>query len=175
MSGQIRSVWKWYHWKGLGKDINRYMFLIFNFDLEFWKDLKFWASKYKNRPPISSFFAGGLYRILSFLLLAHFPFLPFLYYFGLYCGLLEIFKYSTYKPASKHKIYSSRIFGGTDWRKRLRFVHIQPSCLRSRMIRWNFAWSSSELWTLIRKFQIKIKNKNLWRLLSFSRPKGIGI
>jgi hypothetical protein len=30
-SGQIGSARKWYHWIALEKDINRYMFLIFNF------------------------------------------------------------------------------------------------------------------------------------------------
>jgi hypothetical protein len=34
-----------------------------------------------------------------------------LHYFGLNCGLLEFFKYSTYEPPSKHKMYRSRIFG----------------------------------------------------------------
>ncbi len=34
-SGQIGSAWEWYHWISLKKDINRYMFLIFNFDLEY--------------------------------------------------------------------------------------------------------------------------------------------
>jgi hypothetical protein len=28
-SGQIGSAWEWYHWIGLEKDINSYMFLIF--------------------------------------------------------------------------------------------------------------------------------------------------
>ncbi len=32
-SGQIGSTWKWYHWMGLVKDINRFRFLIFNFTL----------------------------------------------------------------------------------------------------------------------------------------------
>ncbi len=32
-SGQIGSVWEWYHWIGLEKDINRYRFLFFIFDL----------------------------------------------------------------------------------------------------------------------------------------------
>ncbi len=45
----VRSAWEWY--LGLGKDINRYRFRFFNFDLEFLKRvLKFWASKYKNTP-----------------------------------------------------------------------------------------------------------------------------
>ncbi len=38
-SGQIGSAWEWYHWIGLEKDINRYMFdffiLILNIREEF--------------------------------------------------------------------------------------------------------------------------------------------
>ncbi len=34
-SGQIGSAWEWYHWIGLDKDINRYRFLFFIFDLEY--------------------------------------------------------------------------------------------------------------------------------------------
>ncbi|MFO0002725.1 MAG: hypothetical protein ACK559_16480, partial [bacterium] len=45
--------------------------------------------------------AGGLYRILSSYSLAHFYLMK---NFGLDCGLLEYFKYSTYEPSSKHKI-----------------------------------------------------------------------
>jgi hypothetical protein len=47
-----------------------------------------------------------------------------LHCFVLYCeGLLDFFKYSTYEPSSKRKMYSSRIF----W-KRLRFLNKQPAC-----------------------------------------------
>jgi hypothetical protein len=36
LSGQIGSAWEWYHWRiGLDKDINRYKFFIFFFDLEY--------------------------------------------------------------------------------------------------------------------------------------------
>jgi len=35
-SVQIGSAWEWYHWIGPEKDINRYKFLIFDFDLEYW-------------------------------------------------------------------------------------------------------------------------------------------
>ncbi len=48
-SGQIRSAWKWCLWIGLGKDINRYIYVFgfFNFDLEFLtKNSKFFASSY---------------------------------------------------------------------------------------------------------------------------------
>ncbi len=48
-SGQIGSAWEWYHWIGLWKDINRYMFLIFKFwSWIFEKSSKFWAASYKN-------------------------------------------------------------------------------------------------------------------------------
>ncbi len=44
-SGQIGSAWEWYHWIALQKDINRYMFLIFNFwSWIFDKSSKFWAA-----------------------------------------------------------------------------------------------------------------------------------
>ncbi len=48
-SGQIGSAWEWYHWIGLEKNINRYMFLIFS--IHFWifeKTSKFWTASYRN-------------------------------------------------------------------------------------------------------------------------------
>ncbi len=40
-SGQIGSAWEWYHWIGIEKNINRYMFLIFLISLlNIWKDFK---------------------------------------------------------------------------------------------------------------------------------------
>ncbi len=33
-----------------------------------------------------------------------------------------------------------------------------------------FVWSGSELWIRFQYSKLKLKNKNLWRLLSFSRP-----
>ncbi len=48
-SGQIGSAWEWYHWKALLNDINRYLFLIFNFwSCIFDKSSKFWAALCKN-------------------------------------------------------------------------------------------------------------------------------
>ena len=48
-SGQIGSAWEWYHWIGLEKDINRYMFFIFYFwSWIFYKTSKFWAAPCKN-------------------------------------------------------------------------------------------------------------------------------
>ncbi len=147
-SGQIRSSWAWYHWIGL-TSIGFWFFI-----LNFWKEYKvlsLWLQKCLQSPYS---LAGGLYRILSSYSLAHYYLMKksakVLHYFSLDCGLLEFFKYSTYKLSSKHKMYSSRIFWRTIWRKRLRFVHIQPTCRRSGMIRWIFVWSSSELWTLIK-------------------------
>jgi hypothetical protein len=61
-SGQIRSVWEWYHWIHLDKDINRYGFLIFNVDLESLKRLHGYEPVYTKMPP--AFSTHGLYRIL---------------------------------------------------------------------------------------------------------------
>ncbi len=48
-SGQIGSTWEWYHWIGLKKNFNRYMFLIFYFwSWIFEKTSKFWAASCKN-------------------------------------------------------------------------------------------------------------------------------
>ncbi len=81
-SCQIGSAWERYHWKGLKKDINRYMFLIF-----FSLTLNIWE---------------GLFIILSSYWLSHFYLwkksATVLLYFGLDCGLLVFFKYSTHKP-----------------------------------------------------------------------------
>ena len=56
-SGQIGSAWECYHWIGLEKDINRSMFLIF----QFWSwiiktTLKLWAASCKkaSNPPACS-------------------------------------------------------------------------------------------------------------------------
>jgi hypothetical protein len=51
------SAWDWYHWKALQKDINSYMFLIFNFwSWIFDKSSKFWAAPCKkaSNPPACS-------------------------------------------------------------------------------------------------------------------------
>ncbi len=56
-SGQIGSAWEWYHWIGLEKDINRYMFSIFIFWIWiFEKTSKFWAASCKKAsyPPACS-------------------------------------------------------------------------------------------------------------------------
>ncbi len=45
LSGRIKSAWEWCHWKGLDKDINRYMFGFLNLILNIWK---FWAASYEN-------------------------------------------------------------------------------------------------------------------------------
>ena len=51
-SGQIGSAWEWYHWKALLKDINRYMFLILIFDLEYLKQLQSSEPLHAKRPLI---------------------------------------------------------------------------------------------------------------------------
>ncbi len=49
IKGTVRlwSAWEWFHWKSLGKDINRCRFLIFNFSFEYLAS-KFWAPSHKN-------------------------------------------------------------------------------------------------------------------------------
>jgi hypothetical protein len=48
-------------------------------------------------------------------------------YFGLDCGMLEIFKYSTHQPSSKEQLFTISHFWSPGWQKRLRFVPLQPS------------------------------------------------
>jgi hypothetical protein len=68
-SGQIRSAWECYHWIGIEKDINRNMFLIFEF--QFWilkTTSKFWAAPCKkaSNPPACSVHGLHLLKPLSF-------------------------------------------------------------------------------------------------------------
>jgi hypothetical protein len=65
------------------------------------------------------------------------------------------------QPLGRHqtalqKMYSSRIFWGSVWRKR------QPVCLRRRIIGGNFGWRVSELWTLIKNSRSKFKKSKTY-------------
>jgi hypothetical protein len=75
--------------------------------------------------------AQGLYRILSSYWLAHSYLMKksakVIQYFGLDCGMMEFFKYSTHEPSSKEQLLTLPHFWSPVWRKRLRFVPIQPS------------------------------------------------
>jgi hypothetical protein len=55
-------------------------------------------------------------------------------------------------------IVDSPLFWIPVWRKRSRFVSMQPVCWRSRRIRWIFVWSCSELWSLFKYSWLKLKN-----------------
>ncbi len=115
-SGQIGSVWEWYHWMDLEKDINRYG-LIFKFN--FWV---FEKTSYKKwiQPPACS-------KILSSYWLAHFYLLKnppkagsFLVWIA---GCWNVLLTSS-NP--KNNCFF-RHFWSTVPRKRLRFVPIQWS------------------------------------------------
>jgi hypothetical protein len=71
-SGQIGSAWEWwYHWIGLEKDINRYIFLIFSISLlNIWKDFKF-LSRFMQKwiqPPAYCLFGSRFVQNPFFLL-----------------------------------------------------------------------------------------------------------
>ncbi len=72
----------------------------------------------------------GLFRILSSYWLSQFYLLKkstkVLLYFGLDCGLLVFFKYSSHKPYSQEQLLTLPHFWSTVRRKRSRFVPIQP-------------------------------------------------
>jgi hypothetical protein len=153
------------------KDIHRYRFFIFLF--QFWI-FEFWTSSYKNETnlllfritiSISDQFAGF---VLFSMLLAILYFgldygIPYPSrepnfaagnYSGFDCGLLVFFTHSILTSCIQRTIFGAR-FGGKDFR----FVHIQPVCRISRMIRGTFVWSGSELWSLFKNSKLKLKNQ----------------
>ncbi len=91
----------------LDKDINRFGVLFFYFDLEYLKDFKVLSRFIQKclQPPASS--AHCFYKIYFFYWRAHFYLMKksakVLHYFGLDCGMLEFFTYSTHKPSSKEQ------------------------------------------------------------------------
>ncbi len=82
-------------------------------------------------------------------------------------GILQIF-YS--RAVIQRTIVDSTAFLETAWWKRLRFVHIQLACQRSRRFRGIFAWSGSELWTLFKYKRSKLKRQNSIAVDVLSRP-----
>ncbi len=74
-------------------------------------------------------------------------------------GCLSFFKYSSPKPESKDQMLTLPHFLGPVWRKRLRFVNIQPVIPTSRRIRCIFVWSGLELWSLFKNSRKKFKNQ----------------
>ncbi len=81
----------------------------------------------------------GLFRILSSYWMSHFYLLKksaeVLLYFGLDCGLLVFFMYSTHKPQSQEQLLTLPHFWSTVRRKRSLFVTIQPVIPTGRMAR----------------------------------------
>ncbi len=148
------------------KDIKRFRFYFLNFDLEYLRRVQ--SSELQNtkslQAPASS--AHGLYRILCSYWLAHFYVMKKKYAkefhgFGLDCRMLEFLQIFF----SQATIVDFPSFSRPVWRKRFRFVYIQPFC----RIRGILVWSGSKLWTLFKYSKLKLKNqKNLQRLTSLS-------
>ncbi len=101
----------------------------------------------------------GLHRILSSYWLAHCYLMKkstkVRLFFGSDCGMMKFF---TLKPQPKGQLMSLPHFWGTLWQKRSRLEHMQTVNRTSRRIGGLFAWSGSELWTLIKYSRSKIKN-----------------
>ncbi len=68
-----------------------------------------------------------------------------LYYFALHCVFVSPVDVDNVGAVSQVPIFWSPV-----WRKRLRFMPIQPVCRRSRRFRWIFVWSGSEFWSLFK-------------------------
>ncbi len=132
-----------------------FLFLILNIWQEF-KVLSHFMKKLIQHLACSD---HGLHRILSSYWLAHFHLMKksakVQLYFGLDCGMIEFF---TCLPQSKEQLISLLPFLSTVRRKRWRFEHLQTVNRTSRRIRVLFAWSGSELWTVIKYSRSKIKN-----------------
>ncbi len=109
------------------------------------------------QPPACS--VHGLHSILSSYWLAHCYLMKkstkVQLFFGSDCGLMKFF---TLKPQPKGQLMSFPHFWGPIWRKRSWLEHMQTVNRTSRRIRGLFAWSDSELWTLIKYSRSKIKN-----------------
>jgi hypothetical protein len=105
-----------------------------------------------------------LYRILSSCWLVNFYLMKksakVLHYFGLDCGMLEFFKYSTYEPESKEQLLTLPRFCSTVWWKRSRFVHIQTVIRKSRRFDSLLceAAQNFEVFSNIQNQKLKIKN-----------------
>ncbi len=101
---------EWYHWIGFWKDVNRYRFLNFYFDLEFLKRVRSTEALNKKMAPIYSFF-GGLCTVESFFLIG------WVIYFLMCCSILVwiagCWNFSNILLAScypKNNCWLSRIF-----------------------------------------------------------------
>jgi hypothetical protein len=78
---------------------------------------------HKKRITVYYFFGTWLCSILSSYWLAHFYLMKksakVLHYFGLDCGMLEFFKYSSHAPSSKEQLLSLPHFWSPVWSKGL--------------------------------------------------------
>ncbi len=140
--GTVQPHWIWMRvipvpldkpWKG-HQPLHVFDFLFS--DLNIWKDFKVLSRFIQKwiQPPACS--DHGLYRILSSFGVAQFYLLKKstkgLHYFGLDCGMLKFFWYSTHEPWSKEQLLTFRHFWSTS-RKRSRFVPIEtviPTSMR---------------------------------------------
>jgi hypothetical protein len=115
---------------GLEKDVNRYMFLIFLFHSWIFEKTSKFMQKWIQPPACSD---HGLHRILSSYWLAHFYLMKksakVLLYFVLDCGMLE---FLTDSSVEKIPVWA--------------LANHNPN---KQEVGFFFAWSGSELWTLI--------------------------
>ena len=132
-----------------------FLFLILNI-LQDFKVLSRSMQKWIQPPAVS---VQGLHRILSSYWLAHCYLMKKSTKVQLFLGSdFGTMKFFTLKPQPKEQLMPLPHFWGTVWRKRSRLEHMQTANRTSRRIRGLFAWSGSELWTLIKYSRSKIKN-----------------
>ncbi len=168
-SGQIGSVWEWYHRIGVEKDINRYRgFWFFNFSSENLKrhqnsePLHTWI-----QPPACSY--HGLYRILSSYWLAHFYLLKNsakgMHYFGWIAGCWN----------SSNVLFTTRIpkincwhFWSTDRGEKIMIcAHTNRDPTTSRRLD-SFLYEAAQNFEVFSKIQIVEKPAETLRLASAS-------
>ncbi len=157
------SAWERYHWIGLEKNINRYMFFTFLFwSWIFEKSSKDLSRSYKNASNPPTCWHYGLYRILSSCWLGHFHLMKnsakVLHYSGLDCGMLEFLQVFFSQAIIQRPNVDFPHFWRPVWRKKLRFLAIQPVIPTSRRIRCFFVFGS-ELWSLLKNSKSKLKNQ----------------
>ena len=130
--------------------------------LNIWNNFKVLSRFMQNltQPPACS--DHGLHRILSSYWLAHWYLMKksskVQLFFSSDCGMMKFLKFFTFKPQPKEQLISLPHFWSMVRWKRSRFEHMQTMIRTSRRIRGLFAWSGSELWTLIKYSRSKIKN-----------------
>ncbi len=154
----------WYHWIGLKKDINRFMFWFFNFDHEYLRGVQSYEPLHtKNESNLLH--VGITVCLESSLPIGCCPFICWKNppkWFSMLVRIADCWFPSNIlltSRNSKNNCCPLPHFWSTVWRKRLRFVHIQSVITTGRMIRGIFVWSGSELWSLFRYSRSKSKNQ----------------